>query len=132
MGLSHVEVLVGRPGRPDIDGLTLVAEALLRRPDRRWCTVVSMVQELESQVGQHIVKLHRQALLDRFRELPGGAELVPEDSSAPHHAVALPWDRNLAGAEWAGAWPAYLWEDSGPYADLQLRVDELIDAARQA
>jgi MinD-like ATPase involved in chromosome partitioning or flagellar assembly len=132
MGLSHVEVLVGRPGRPDIDGLTLVAEALLRRPDRRWCTVVSMVQDLESPAGQFTVERHREQLWERFRDLPGGAGFALHDAGAPHHAVALPWDRNLAGAEWAGAWPAYLWEDTGPYAEMDKRLAELIAAVRQA
>lgn len=131
MGLSHVEVLVGRPGRPDLDGLRLVAEALLRRPDRRWCTVVSMVQDLEGPTGQFTVERHREQLWERFRDLPGGEERALQDADAPHHALPLPWDRNLASAEWAGAWPAYLWEDSGPYADVDQRVDELIAAARQ-
>ncbi len=113
--LAHVDVLVGRDDRADLEGIGLVLRALRRRRNaraRRLATVFTfLLDDPSSPGGQATISAHREALYELFSahwydedELPGLA-----DDDMPHVPLPIVYDQAIARASWLGEARASAW-----------------------
>jgi cellulose biosynthesis protein BcsQ len=124
-GLSHAEVLVGREGRQDLEGLALVAQALCRRdrPERTFYPLLTMVQRINDPGTEHNIHRHREYLCSLLQ--PFFHETLNPTEPGPPYAMPLPYDSEVAGAKWIGAFPMSIWESSHYQAAFH-RLGELL------
>jgi cellulose biosynthesis protein BcsQ len=128
--LAHVDVLVGRSARADLEGLALVLRALARRRTpaaRRLLTVQTFLFDpVHTPAGRATHEAHRDAQYDLFSEHWYDQEDLPDllDDQQPHYPLPVLFERTLAQLPWLGDAHAGLWEEPGYHAVLS-RLDGL-------
>lgn len=104
--LAHVDVLVGRSGPQDLDGLSVVLGVIGRRRrqvDRRIVVLQTFLDlPLEQDESRFRRERHRSGLYDIFCEHLYAEPQVPaiEDDQAPHHPWPIGYRSELANLRW--------------------------------